>query len=220
MNVRSAIIALGACTLVSACSPLAPQPDYSKFFILTPISYGQGASAVQASAPAGPSLTIGLGPIDFPGYLRRLDVVTRSSPNELDLSPDKRWSEPLDQNFERVLADNLATLLGTERIEKYPWPRRTQIDYQITIDVQRFETDSNQQSALVARWIIKDGTGKDLSASRTAASSPVGAGDAGASIALSSDLATLSRDIAARVSELGRRPAASTNSTATSIRSR
>jgi hypothetical protein len=45
-------------------------------------------------------------------------------------------------------------------------------------------------------------TGKDLYASETIASAPVPAGDAGASAALSDDLATLSREVANRISEL------------------
>jgi len=56
-----------------------------------------------------------------------------------------------------VLSENLATLLETQRIEKYPWPLATKVDYQIEIDVQRFETTSDGQSQLVASWMIRDG---------------------------------------------------------------
>jgi uncharacterized lipoprotein YmbA len=203
MNGKAMLIALGACLFAAGCSPLAPRPDQSKFFILTPLSDGSGPAATPASSNADSPLTIGVGPIDFPDYLRRLEVVTRESPNQLDLSADKRWGEPLDKNFARVFSENISILLDTQRIEKYPWPVRTHVDYQIAIDVQRFETTSNGQSQLVARWIIKDGaTGKDLYSSETTASAAVGGGETGASEALSSDLATLSREVAARVTEL------------------
>jgi len=213
MNIKSMLIALSACVAAAGCSPLAPQPDRSKFFILTPLSEGATSAATPASTAGNSPLTIGIGPIDFPDYLRRLEVVTRSSPNQLDLSAEKRWGEPLDKNFERVLGENLAQLLNTQQIEKYPWPRKTQVDYQVSIDVQRFETSTDGQSQLVARWVIKDGgTGKDLAASQTTASAPVGSGETGASIALSSDLGTLSREIASRIAELRnhRTPATST----------
>ena len=81
-------------------------------------------------------------------------------------------------------------------------PVRTHIDCQIEVDVQRFETTSDGKSQLIARWIIKDGAGKDLYASETTASTPVSAGETGASAALSDDLATLSREVAARITEL------------------
>lgn len=203
MCVKAALIALGACVFAAGCSPLAPQPDPSKFFILTPLSDGSAPSATPASAKADSPLTIGIGPIDFPDYLRRLQVVTRESPNQLDLSAEKRWGEPLDKNFARVFSENISQLLNTQRIEKYPWPVRTHVDYQISVDVQRFETTSDGQSQLIARWVIKDGaTGKDLYASETTASAPVGPGETGASAALSNDLATLSRDISSRVTIL------------------
>lgn len=134
-------------------------------------------------------------------------MVTRASPNQLDLSAEKRWGEPLDKNFARVFSENISRLLNTQQIEKYPWPVRTHIDYQIEVNVQRFETTSDGQSQLTARWVIKDGTGVDLYASETSASTQVGPGETGASAALSSDLATLSREVADRVTELRRHQA-------------
>jgi uncharacterized protein len=117
MTPRVKLAVLDATVLAAACSPLAPRPDYAKFFVLTPIS-DPPTPSVSTTAPG--RLAIGIGPIDFPGYLKRLELVTRSSPNQLDISPVDRWGEPLDKNFERVLAENLAQLLNTQNIEKYP----------------------------------------------------------------------------------------------------
>ena len=204
---KRVLILWSTCILLASCSPLAPQPDHSKFFILAPLADGPAPISTPAVATSNSSLTIGIGPIDFPDYLRRLEVVTRASPNQLDLSAEKRWGEPLDKNFARVFSENISRLLNTQQIEKYPWPVRTHIDYQIDVNVQRFETTSDGQSQLTARWVIKDGTGKDLYASETSASAQVGPGETGASAALSSDLATLSREVADRVTELHRRQA-------------
>ena len=202
MNVKVTFIALSCCVLSFGCSPLAPQPDHSKFFILTPVADQAATQFAPANTAGDPGLTIGIGPIDFPDYLRRLEVVTLTSPNQLDLATEKRWGEPLDKDFARVFAENISTLLNTQQLERYPWPVRTHVDYQIVVEVQRFETTSDGQSQLVARWVIKDSTGKDLFASETRASAPVGSGETGPSIALSNDLATLSREVAARVTEL------------------
>src|SRR5258708_13493925 len=127
-----------------------------------------------------------------------MKLVTKPSTNELDLSDENRWGEPLDKNFARVLSENISKLLNTQQIEKYPWPVRTHIDYQIEVDVQRFETTSGGKSEMIARWIIKNGAGKDLYASETTASTPVSAGETGASSALSNHLATLTRKVPAR----------------------
>jgi uncharacterized lipoprotein YmbA len=205
MNIKAILIAIGAGIVIAGCGPvLAPQPDKSTFFILSPVTSGSVVNT-SASAPVGRDspLTLGIGPIEFPDYLSRLQVVTRTSANQIVLAQERRWGEPLDKNFTRVFSENISILTNTQRIEKFPWPHKTQVDYQIAIDVMRFETSSDGQSQMIARWTIKDGmTGKDLYASETIASAPVPAGDAGASAALSDDLATLSREVANKISEL------------------
>ena len=194
------LLLAGYCCAASGCSPLAPRPDYSQFFVLTPVS---NVPAPALANVAADQLTIGIGPIDFPDYLKRLEVVTRNGDNQLDISTTAFWGEPLDKDFARILAENLAGTLNTGDIEMYPWPRRTPVDYQIVVAVDRFETNASRQSVLDARWIIKDGmTGKSLYASRTLATASAGAGDAGIAAALSEDLATLSRAITDQVSQL------------------
>jgi uncharacterized protein len=205
MNFLGKLIALTLCIAAAGCSPLAPRPNYSRFFILTPLADSVSPAATAASESVRP-LALGIGPIDFPDYLRRSQVVTRSAPNQIDLATVDRWGEPLEKNFQRVLSENLAQLLNTYRIEQYPWDRKTQVDYQIAINVQNFETSTDGQAQLNARWTIKDGSnGRDLYASETMTNTRVGTGDTGASSALSNDLATLSREIASRVTELGQR---------------
>ena len=189
--------------VTSGCSPLAPQPDHSKLFILSPISSSSQINTATSTNTNPSNLILGVGPIYFPGYLRRPEVVTLASPNQVNISPEDRWAEPLDKNFERVVTENLTQILNTRKIEKYPWPRSVHVDYQIVIDVQRFDTNTNKESQLTARWIIKDGeTGQDLYASESHASSPLDASDGGASRALSADVASMSRDIAAQVAQL------------------
>jgi uncharacterized lipoprotein YmbA len=151
-NQKTIMAVLGACAITAGCSVLSPQPDRSRFYILTPVPEGNSVRT-----DPNPRLTLGVGPVEFPDYLRRLPVVTRVEPDRIELSEEKRWAEPLDKNFTHVLSENLATLLDTQRIEKYPWPLATKIDYQIEVDVQRFETTSDGQAQLVARWAIRDG---------------------------------------------------------------
>jgi uncharacterized lipoprotein YmbA len=203
MSLKTKLIAFSACVIGAGCSILSPQPDRSEFFILTPVSGSTGRAAKPASTSAYSQLTIGVGPVELPDYLRRLPVVTRVAPNRIDLSDETRWAEPLDKNFVRVFSENLVVLLDTQRIEKYPWSLRTNVDYQVEIDVRRFETTSDGQTQLVASWIIRDGrSGKILYASQTTAGGPAGPDGVTASAALSGDLATLSKEIASRVTEL------------------
>src|SRR5262249_44687675 len=142
-------------------------------------------AALPTAGSTTSQLTLRVGPVSFPDYLRRLPVVTRVDPNRIEISDEKRWAESLDKNFNRMLSENLATILGTQRIEKYPWPLATKIDYQVEVDVQRFETTSDGQTLLVASWMIRDGRSeKILFASKTVSSAPAGADETSASAEL------------------------------------
>ena len=199
MNIKLATIGF-ALFVAAGCSPLAPRADNTKYFILAPLAK---ANQQSATSSARHPLTVGVGPIDFPGYLRSTQIVTRTDANEIKPAAESRWAEPLDKNFERTLCENLSVLLQTQRIEKYPWSNRNMVKYQVTIYVVRFETNNAGQAQLVARWIIKDGrSGNDLYASETTAGRQVGNDADGTSAALSYDLQELSAAITAEIDEL------------------
>ncbi len=197
--VRSLAVTLLLAT--AGCNVLAPQKDDSKFFILTPA----GDSAPTALSPAGQGreLSIGVGPVAFPGYLKRPAIVTRTGPDQLKLSEDKRWAEPLDANFQSVLAQDLSQMLVTQQVVIFPWYSKTHIDYQVELQVSRFDVSSDGQSRLTARWTVTNGTdGNVLFATETTATSAVAADDAAGSAALSRDVTELSRQIADRIRAL------------------
>ena len=125
-------LALTVCLAVAGCSVLAPQPDPSRFFTLAPMAQAP------AAAPAQPGFTYGLGPIKLPAYLDRNEIPTRVSPTEIIYSPAERWAEPLQASVTRVLMQNLAALLNTDKITVYPWIGATAVDYQIEIEVLHF----------------------------------------------------------------------------------
>ena len=77
---------------------------------------------------------------------------------------------------------------------------------QIAVNVEQFDSDG-KQATLIARWSIRDGhDGKELYATETTTSAPLGAGAEGPSAALSATVAALSREIAAQLTNLGQHP--------------
>jgi uncharacterized lipoprotein YmbA len=160
-------VALACCAILyaAACSlgtVLQPTPDLSNFYVLTPLDQAARGTPITYSSNRGPqALDIGLGPVKFPAYLARLEIVTRSSPNQLDVSPLNRWAEPLDKNFTNVLGQNLMTLLGAH-VTTFPWYRPVKLDYQVTLDITRFDTDSQKTARVIGRWEIKDPKSGDL----------------------------------------------------------
>ncbi len=136
----------------SGCGTTSP----TKFFVLSP------AATLPAPAPDGTRvLRLGVGPLDLPEYLDRPQIVTRTANSELRLADDRRWAEPLRDNF-----------TGPEAMTSRPpgYYRGThvsvvavynQIDYQIIVKVLRFEGDTSGNVTLVARWTIPWRSGKE-----------------------------------------------------------
>jgi uncharacterized lipoprotein YmbA len=142
---RPTIIILATClclALLAGCGVTQP----ARFYILTPVEYGSDSSV------PGPAL--GIGPVDFPAYLDRPEIAHRSGGNQLHFADSDRWAEPLKTAFSRTLAENLSGMLPSDRISLYPWSRSTRVDYQVSIDVVRFDADASGMVVLVAGWEI------------------------------------------------------------------
>ena len=95
---------------------------------------------------------IGIGPVRFPDYLDRPQIVSRSSANELVLSDTHRWAEPLEENFTRILAEHISRTLGTPSVTIEPSRNRTKLDLRISIEVVQFDSDANGDIHLVSYW--------------------------------------------------------------------
>jgi uncharacterized protein len=190
MNPRVIFFALCAIT-IAGC--LSPRRDDSKFFVLSPVGADPGSIGSR-------QILVGRGPIKMPAYLDRQEVVTRVAPNRLELSGQDRWAEPLDSDFTRVLAQNLSSDLGTQRITFYPWYNTTQVDFQVKVNVYRFESDKDGKVDLTAHWQVLSGTGKLLivrDSSYTETAKPGDTSDAAA--AMSRALGRLSQEIASAI---------------------
>jgi uncharacterized lipoprotein YmbA len=108
-------------------------------------------------------LSIGVGPVELPQYVNRPQIVTRTSRNELEVASFARWAEPLEQNYSRVLAENLSVLLSTDRVIVYPWKRTITIDYQVVVEVMRFDGALGGDVSMRARWsLLRDNGEKTL----------------------------------------------------------
>ena len=185
---KRCLIILALSVAIAGC--LSPRKDESKFYVLSPIG---DPTSVASSRP----VLLGLGPIKLPAYLDRQEMVTRVAANRVELSGENRWAEPLDSDFTRVLAQDLSSDLGTQRITFYPWYASTRVDFQVKVDVYRFEASADGKVTLTAHWQVLDGTGKLLTVRDSTYTQNAAAGDASASAAaMSTALGQLSQEIA------------------------
>ncbi len=173
----------------------------AKFYVLNSLPNPEAEKQVTA---AEHGVAIGVGPVTIPPYLDRPEIVTRASGNELHLSEFERWAEPLQQNFARVLAENLAALIPTDRTAIFPWRQSTPIDYQVAVEVTRFEGYADGHSSLMARWNIVGADGKkELLARQSSFTARADANDYESRVsALSRTVADLSREIATAIKAL------------------
>jgi uncharacterized lipoprotein YmbA len=180
--------------VAGGCS--SPDP---RFYVLAgPPTPGKPVPALPAGAAA-----IGLGPVQFPGYLDRPQIVTRSSRNELDLAEFERWAEPLKDNAVHVIADTLSQGLGGRKIVTFPWRRATPVAYQVTVDVKRFDRTRGGETELAVRWSLLTADGQQELVSRDASYAEWPADDTYATTvtAMNRTLLTFSRDVAKAIRE-------------------
>lgn len=171
--------------------------------------YVLNATAEQPAAMSSQGLAIGVGPISLPKYLDRPQIVTGVSANQLSQANLDQWGGDLNDNMSRVLATNLSDLLGTDRISFYPWSNRAPLDFQVTMDVSKFETEADGATVLSVFWSIvnpADGTVLEMHRStyrdvaKTAAAAGAGSNSYDATVAaMSRNLGLLSHDIAAAI---------------------
>jgi uncharacterized lipoprotein YmbA len=110
----------------------------------------------------------------------------------------------LTDTIARVLSENLALLIPTERVVLYPWPRNIDPDYQILVEVLQFERSPGNQVVLVARWSLLDRDGKELVLRTARLSQAAGGTDYEATVtAMGRTLEALAQDMAATLRSMG-----------------
>ena len=187
---------------LAGCGAFSPRPDPSRFFTLSSLPQVEQVSLKNSTTPE--KMFLGIGPIKFPGYLDRQEIVVRSDQNRLDVSVNDRWAEPLEENFSRVLSQNLALLLNTDLIVIHPWSLANRPRYQVEIEVFRFEANSERNGQLFARWSVLDNADKKVAVvkeSRVTRNAKEKSTD-GSVAALSDAVGDLSREIANAVSAI------------------
>ncbi len=186
--------------MVSGCRSTSPPIE---FYTLTSLPMMEMESHEQSAVR---DITIGIGPVQLPQFLNRPQIVTRSGPNRLTVSEFHRWGGYLDQDFLRVLAQDISIPLPTYRVVEFPWENRDDPDYRITFNVQQFDGQPGNSVLLNVTWMIKGRKGiKALYTRRSIIKQPVSGNDYEALVAAHSQaLAALGREIAAAIKNISK----------------
>ncbi len=193
LGLSSCLVALAGCAGISAPARL---------YVLTPAPEAR-------MAPLGPAVpgvpVLCVGPVRLPGLLDQPQIVTRRGVEEIDRAEFDRWAEPLGESVPRILSENLAALRKTERVALFAWDPALSVEYQVVVDVMRFDGAMGGDVVLDARWRILATDGKELSVNRSVLTQPTGGtGYPAVVAAMSRALGALSREIAAALETLPR----------------
>ena len=117
--------------------------------------------------------SVSVGPVSVPAAVDRPQIVVRLEPNRVAIDEFHRWASPLQDAIARVVAENLAAMLGTPHVTVFSQPTGAGARYRVLVDVLRFESAPGEAATLDAVWTVrstKDGTTRS---GRTTVSEPV-----------------------------------------------
>lgn len=146
IEIISVLLALSACSV-------SPK---SNIYLLKAIE------PVQAQLVAQKPISIYLQSVNFPDYLDRPQMVLRKDSVTLDIEQFQRWGEPLNISFERVFRENLEMRLAPAKVLSKKTFSAMAFDYQLAINVSRFDTNAQQQAILQLNWAILNGLGDKI----------------------------------------------------------
>jgi uncharacterized lipoprotein YmbA len=163
----------------------------ARFYTLNSTATGDGAPALPDA--------VAVGPVSVPALVDRPQFMVQVATNRVEINEFNRWAEPLNDNIARVVAGDLAALLGTPRVATVPLANFDPA-WRVTINIQRFESVRNKSALVEAVWVVRRSAGGVAHPGRTVASEPV-AGDGFDALAAahSRALAKVSGDIAAAI---------------------
>ena len=146
------------------------------------------------------ALVIYVGPVAVPESVDRWPMVFHNSANQVDLTEEHRWAEPVKAAIPRVIAEHLMRLLNTPRVMASRIGTSLDVDYRVALEVQRFDSSLTDGANVEVLWTI---TGKRAGAVRSGRSSVHEPATAptpeGVTAAHSRALAHVAADIAAAI---------------------
>jgi uncharacterized lipoprotein YmbA len=158
------IAAAALAVLLSACSSAPP----NNYYLLS-------AELNQSATAQSPSL--GVGPVVIPEYLNRNSLVYQESENQLQVAKFERWAEPLTDGVTRVISMNLASDLGTQNVQAFPWSAGQVPQYGLSVRILTLDARAGV-ARLAVEWEVRGpADGKTLTRQISQLETPLPAGE-------------------------------------------
>jgi uncharacterized lipoprotein YmbA len=155
-------VLLSVALVFSSCLGGPGKAPATRFFVLNSLYSEENINRPEPVAVLEKNTLIGVGPIKLSQALDRPQIVMRTSQNEIRVADLERWAMPLRENITNVLVDNLSALLLTGSILKFPWKASIPLDYQVIMEITRFDGMPGGNVDLRARWGILTADGETV----------------------------------------------------------
>ena len=174
--------------IATACAS-SPPP---RFYRLTPAAEPAATTSTRA---------VIVGPFQLADYLDRPQIVTRNGANGVTVADFERWAEPLDANFQGVVAANVGRLLGSDRVLEFPAQTIMKPERRVTGRVSQLDVDAGGLAVLEVQWGVLAGDGAMAQPARRSRYEAMAADRSYAAkvSALNAAVAMFSADVAAAV---------------------
>jgi len=148
------------CVLATGCASTPPARLYT-------------LSASSPTAETALDISVSVGPVSIPAAVDRPQIVVATAANQVRLDDFNRWASPLQENLSSVIADNLAALLGSSHVTRFPKTSSADADFRVAIEVTRFESVPGQWATLDAAWTVRRTADGVVQTHRTSVREPV-----------------------------------------------
>jgi uncharacterized lipoprotein YmbA len=124
--------------------------------------YGLDALETEFKQDSVNAQAFGVGPLRFPDYMARSQIVTRGENAEFHFDDFNRWAEPLDEATYRIVTANLDSILDNVIVVSFPYNHLAELTHQLVGRVDRFVADSDGNVVLEVQWAIMQPGGEFL----------------------------------------------------------
>ena len=179
--------------LLGACSTSPQSRFYTLTIAMPPADVGTTPFAQAVS----------VGPVTLPQVVNRPQFVVDAPGNRVVVLEQRRWAAPLADVIAEATAQYLGRELGGARVTVFAQTASSSAQFDVALDVQRFEMIEGTAAVLDVVWSVKRrGAADAASVGRSSVREPVAAADDpydALAAAQARALRTVSREIAARL---------------------
>ncbi len=144
------LLIAGLVIFLSACGT-SPKTNF-----YTLITSHQSDAHVEHSAEG---VRIGVWRAKIPALLDRTEIVTRSGKHTVELADFHKWADRLDNNISRLVANELSDRLQTDNVVISPWSSYAKNDYQVKLNIDRFDGELGGEIVFRGSWSLLSGEG-------------------------------------------------------------